>query len=76
MGKNKKKWHLLLSHCRYFDKSFTKMFERLNLRKNIEKSSPQKPEGGVKLKLCRNVHNISLAFFIAIVHVLSLLMAT
>ena len=24
-GKNEN-WHLLLSHCRYFDKSFTEMF--------------------------------------------------
>ena len=25
-GKKKENWHLLLSHCRYFDKSFTEMF--------------------------------------------------
>ena len=25
MGKHEN-WHLLLSHCRYFDKSFTEMF--------------------------------------------------
>ena len=25
MGKNKN-WHLLMSHCRYFDKSFIEMF--------------------------------------------------
>ena len=50
--------------------------ERLNFRKNIQKSSSQKPYG-MKLKLCINVHDISLYiifFFIVVTHVLSLLL--
>ena len=49
--------------------------EKLNLR-NYWKIFSSEARRGIKLNLCRNVHNISLyknGFFIAVVHVLSLL---
>ena len=69
---------LFLSHCRYFDKSFSEMFlastkhmnfvqtaefdwlpwhRKYKFGKKIKKSEAIR---GMKLKLCRNVHNISL----------------
>ena len=82
MGKNEN-WHLLLSHCRFFDKTFTEMFlewsstnhmnfvQLLNLigchgnwnakfAKKYSKILSSEAIRGMKLKLCRNVHNISL----------------
>ena len=51
--------------------------ERLNLRKKYSKIIFSEAIRGMKLKLCRNVHNISLYksyvffFFVAVAHVLS-----
>ena len=81
-GKNENR-HLLLSHCRYFGKSFTEMFLKQSSTKHIifvdtshfdwlswqpkgwnckkySKINSSKAIWGIKLKLCRIVHNISL----------------
>ena len=48
---------------------------RLNLRNNIKKIISSEVIRGIKLKFCRNVHNISLfkniVLFVAVIHVLS-----
>ena len=53
---------LLLSHCRYFDKSFTEMFLEFCLNlwicKKYSKNISSETVRGMKLKLCRNGHNI------------------
>ena len=69
-------WDLLLSHCRYFDKSFAAMFVEWSSAKHIilgngnrnVKSAKKifkninfsEAIRGIKLKLCRIVYNISL----------------
>ena len=86
MGKLKVGFYF--SHCRYFDKSFTEMFSTkyMNLischgnrkAKFMNKFSKiifSEAIRGMKLKLCRNVHNISLykAFLVDVGLILSLL---
>ena len=91
-GKNEN-WHLLLFHCRYFDKSFLEMFvewsstkytflsktlnlicchgnQKVKFAKNIKKINSSEAIWGIKLKLCRNVHSISLyKLFLLMLHI-------
>ena len=70
MGTNEN-WHLLLSHCRYFDISFTEMFLEWSSTKfnffvatsyfeKYSKVNSSEAVWGIKLKLCRNVSSNSL----------------